>query len=143
MATSITIDASVAVKTIIEESFSGLARNVLAGFDLVLAPAHAYAEIAEVIYRKSSVGLIGERQANFALERLPQILTLVPLDAIIVDAFGIARELQHSVYDCLYVAAALKHQTKLITADLKLVTKPRSSRFSNVVLHLADSGILP
>ena len=143
MATSISIDASVAVKAIVEEQFSDSARSILATHDLVLAPAHAYAEIAEVIYRKFSAGLIEERQVVLALERLPKILTLIPLDTIIVDAFNIAKDIHHSVYDCLYVAAALKHGTELITADAKLVLKTRNTPYSALVRHLADSGGLP
>ena len=143
MATSISIDASVAVKAIVEEQLSENARGVLASHDLVLAPAHAYAEIAEVIYRKFSAGHIEERQVILALERLPKILTLIPLDSIIIDAFSIAKDIRHSVYDCLYVAAALKHGTELITADAKLVLKTRNTPYSALVRHLADSGGLP
>ena len=91
MATSISIDASVAVKAIVEEQFSDNARSILATYDLILAPAHAYAEIAEVVFRKFSAGQIEERQVVLALERLPNILTLVPPDTIIVGAFNIAK----------------------------------------------------
>ena len=143
MATSISIDASIAVKAIVEEQFSDNARSILATYDLILAPAHAYAEIAEVVFRKFSAGQIEERQVVLALERLPSILTLVPLDTIIVDVFNIAKEIHHSVYDCLYVAAAMKHGTELVTTDVKLVLKTRNTPYSAFVRHLADSGGLP
>ena len=137
MPTSISIDASVAIKTIVEERFSDLARKLIAENDLILAPAHAYAEITEIIYRKHIAGDIDEKQALMAIERLPRILTLVPLDAIMADAFRIAKEIRHSVYDCLYVAAALKCGTTLVTADTKLVLKCRGTRLSETVRELA------
>ncbi len=136
MPTTISIDASVAVKAIVEERNSDKARAIVAANDLILAPAHAYAEIAEIVLRKSLAGLVDARQATMALERLPEILTLVPLDSIILDAFGIARAIRHSVYDCLYIAAARKHGVKLVTADLHMLRKTAGTEFSSIVIGL-------
>jgi predicted nucleic acid-binding protein len=58
MPTTISIDASVAVKAIVEEAGSGADRAIIAAREPILAPAHAYAEIAEIVLRKSLVGLV-------------------------------------------------------------------------------------
>ena len=132
----ISIDASVAIKTIVEEENSGKARAIVAAFDLIIIPAHAYAEISEVIYRKSIGGLIDVGQARKALMRLPEVFTLAPLDTVMADAFDIAMEIRHSVYDCLYVATARRHGTKLVTADTRLLLKVAKTQYSSVVISL-------
>ena len=66
MPTTISIDASVAVKAIVEENNTDKARAIIVAYDLVLAPAHAYVEIAEIVYRKSVAGLIDLSQATTA-----------------------------------------------------------------------------
>lgn len=136
MPTSISIDASVVIKSLVEEESSGVARKLIATVDLIIVPAHAYAEIAEIIYRKRMSGLIEEAHAREALEELPRLLTLVPLDGIIGDAFSIAMDIRHSVYDCLYVAAARKHGISLVTADLKLLRKVEGTAYSSIVIPL-------
>ena len=143
MPTTISIDASVAIKAIIEEPHSGLARQIVSAYDLLLTPAHAYAEIAEVVLRKTQAGLIQQDQAAIALQRLPKILTMVALDTIMLDAFRIGLTLKHSVYDCLYIAAARLHGVKLITADKRLLAKTAQSEFAATVIDIANSDKLP
>lgn len=143
MPTSISIDASVAVKAIVDEPSSHKARSVIAANDLIILPAHAFAEIAEIIFRKHLAGLIDEDQVRVALTKLPEILVLVPLDSIMLEAFAIAKELRHSIYDCLYVAAARKHRVNLITADLNMLRKIRGTQFSTFVFSLDSCAVLP
>lgn len=136
MPTTISIDASVAIKTLVEEVGSEQARAVIAAHDMIIAPAHAYAEISEILYRKSISGVIDRLQALKALKQLPIVFTLAPLDTIMAEAFDIACDLRHSVYDCLYVATALKFGTQLVTADLRLLRKTSGTRFSGIVISL-------
>ena len=137
----ISIDASVAIKTIIDEVNSSEARAIVAAFDLVIVPAHAYAEISEVIYRKAIGGLIEAEQARKSLMRLPEVFTLAPLDTVMADAFDIAMEIRHSVYDCLYVATARRHGTKLVTADARLLLKVANTQYAPVVIGLQSFSV--
>jgi predicted nucleic acid-binding protein len=143
MPTTISIDASVAVKTIVEEEHSDRARALVAANDMILAPAHAYAEIAEIIYRKTNAGDVEEKQALWVLAELPKILTLVPLDTIVADAFAIARSIRHSVYDCLYIAAAQRHGVKLVTADRRMLRKTHGTGYAPIVIDLESTSAFP
>ena len=136
MPTSISIDASVAVKTLVEEAGSEQARAVVAAYDMIIAPAHAYAEISEILYRKTVSGVLERLQAQKALKQLPIVFTLAPLDMIMAEAFEIACDLRHSVYDCLYVATAIKFATQLATADFRLLRKIVGTRYSGIVIGL-------
>ena len=136
MPTTISIDASVAIKTLVEEAGSDQARALVAAHDMIIAPAHAYAEISEILYRKTVSGVLDRLQAQKALKQLPIVYTLEPLDTVMAETFEIACELRHSVYDCLYVATAIKFATQLATADFRLLRKTIGTRYSGIVIGL-------
>lgn len=136
MPTTISIDASVVVKTLVEETGSARARAVVAAHDMIIVPAHAYAEVSEVLYRKTVSGVLDRLQALQALKQLPIAYTLAPLDAVMAEAFEIAIDLRHSIYDCLYVATAVKFGVHLVTADLRLLRKTADSKYSGIVISL-------
>ena len=136
MPTTISIDASVAIKTLVEEVGSEQARAVVAAHDMIIASAHAYAEISEILYRKTVSGVLERLQAQEALKQLPIVFTLAPLDTIMAEAFDIACDLRHSIYDCLYVATAIKFATQLVTADLRLLRKTVGTKYSGIVIGL-------
>ena len=136
MQTTISIDASVAIKLIVEERGSSKARVIVESYDLIFVPAHAHAEVAEIVLRKLYAGLVDERQAVLVLEKLPEILRPVALDTILLDAFRITKTIRHSVYDCLYIATARKLNVALVTADLRMLRKTAGSEFSSIVFNL-------
>ena len=138
MQTTISIDASVAIKLIVEEQGSSKARVIVESYDLIFVPAHAHAhaEVAEIVLRKLYAGLVDERQAVLVLEKLPEILRPVALDTILLDAFRITKTIRHSVYDCLYIATARKLNVALVTADLRMLRKTAGSEFSSIVFNL-------
>ena len=51
---------------------------------------------------------------------------------------AIAGQLDHPVYDCLYLALAEAEQTKLVTADLQLLGKVRTTPWEQSVVNLSD-----
>jgi predicted nucleic acid-binding protein len=136
MPITISIDASVAIKTLVEENGSDRARAVVAAHDMIIVPAHAYAEISEILYRRTLSGVLDRLQAQKALQQLPIIYTLAPLDTVMAEAFEIACDLRHSVYDCLYVATAIRFATQLVTADLRLLRKTADTKYSAIVIDL-------
>jgi predicted nucleic acid-binding protein len=66
------------------------------------------------------------------LERLSLLRSapvhLVPLEELVEDATRLAETLDHRVYDCLYLALAVREGTRLITADRQLVRAVRKHR---------------
>ncbi len=56
---------------------------------------------------------------------------------LIEPAFDILRSLNHdSIYDCLYLALALKLNCKLITFDIKFLNKTAGTNFENILITI-------
>jgi predicted nucleic acid-binding protein len=52
-------------------------------------------------------------------------------------AFRLAREMKHAVYDCIYLALAVHHDTHVITADRRFAEVAARSGFAERVRLLA------
>jgi predicted nucleic acid-binding protein len=46
---------------------------------------------------------------------------MVPVADLYEDALRLAIDLDHPIYDCFYVALAMRNQAPLVTADRKLM----------------------
>jgi predicted nucleic acid-binding protein len=135
---SVVVDANVVVKWYVEEDGSDHARALLASSELLIAPSHAFGEVGEVL-----VALC--RKERFKREQLVQLssalsatLVLVPMHTIFEEAVEIAITARQSFYDALYVSAAVMHDTRLVTADVRLVQGIRNSRWSSRVVSLPE-----
>jgi predicted nucleic acid-binding protein len=112
----IVIDASVAVKWVIDEPGSEAA-VALCDQELI-APALWLAEAANALWRHARIGEIGgdEAAAHFA-ELLKAPVASLPIEPYLERARELAMEIGHPVYDCIYLALALHHRTHVVTAD--------------------------
>lgn len=120
------VDASVVVKWVVDEVGSEEAA-ALRG-DELQAPDWIQVECANVLWAKSRRK---ELTSNEAVERIALLLeapvVLVPSPELLDQAFALALELAHPVYDCLYLALALERRCPLVTADERFVTAVRAS----------------
>lgn len=121
------VDASVALKWVIDEEGSEAA-SLLAGESLS-SPSLLLAECANALWAKTRRR---EITADEMLERLSLLLSapihLVPLEELVEDATRLAATLDHPVYDCLYLALAVRESTRLITADRQFARVVRKDR---------------
>lgn len=134
------VDASVAVKWVVQEPGSDAAA-ALEGQQLA-APTLLLAECANTLWAKTRRG---ELTAAEASERISALKTapveFVPLEDLLDEAVRLARDLEHPVYDCLYLALAVRRKTPLITADPHLVEVARHYQESApAVLLLGESS---
>src|SRR5690348_11565045 len=84
----------------------------------LIAPSLWLAEAANALWRHV-IG--GQLSADQAFRRFSE-LALAPVAPIAIEAYigaalKIAVELRHPVYDCLYAAVAVAHDTHVVTAD--------------------------
>ena len=115
------IDASVALKWLIEDDDSGAALSLLAESDL-RAPALIHAEVANAIWKKQRRGEFGDDPELGDLpERLASIISTIDECPVIPRALALAVELDHPVYDCVYLAVAEAYDEDLVTADAKFL----------------------
>jgi predicted nucleic acid-binding protein len=117
---TLVIDVSIALKWVLDEP-GGDAAIALRDQQLI-APALWLAEAANAFWRGVRIGQLTAPQANARLAELRHApVTSIPIDAYLDDALRLAVDIGHPVYDCLYLALALRRDTRVITADRRFV----------------------
>ena len=113
---TLVVDASVALKWVLAEPGQAAA-DALLDEDLI-APSLWLLEAANALWRRN---LRGEISAGEAEERLSELfnapVTSIPIEDDLSMAAALAQRLGHPVYDCLYLALAIREQTHVVTAD--------------------------
>jgi predicted nucleic acid-binding protein len=117
--TGFVVDASVAIKWLIDEPLSGQAVRLLDADVPLVAPELIYAEAANAIWAIARRGQIDTAEVHEALDLLADAPLTVPssMRQLMAAAARLAHDLDHPVYDCLYLALALQEQRPVITAD--------------------------
>jgi predicted nucleic acid-binding protein len=118
------IDASVAVKWVVDEPGSVQARELAR--DALIAPDLLYIECANVLWRKAVIGNLTKTAVTARLVRLSSSpVRIEPSASLLPAALEIALQLRHPVYDCLYLALARREEAPLITADERMARLTR------------------
>lgn len=127
------LDASVAVKWLLPEEESEKARHVFldwnAGRIELAAPSLLPVEVASALckkVRKKEVDRGRAAQLFWEFQRLN--LPLVPAENLVFSALDFAFLYGHPVYDCIYVALAVRDRCCLLTADDVLVRRFRNPK---------------
>lgn len=114
------VDASVAVKFVLRETGSAAARHFIEISDPLIAPDWLLAEAASAMWKKVKRSELLAVHAERNLEALPAFFErLHPSRELVSEAFGWSFRLRHPVYDCLYLALALREECMIVTADEK------------------------
>lgn len=115
---TLVIDASVGIKWVVDEIGSNIAVAVIGGRRLVV-PALFWIETANALAAKARRGELTRTQAADAWRDLTQapVQTRVTTTDSTGPALELAQDLAHSVYDCVYLALALREDGAVITAD--------------------------
>ena len=115
---SVVIDASVALKWVLDEPGKEAADALLE--EELIAPSLWLLEAANALWRRSQRGEISGEEAK---ERLTELFNAPVTTATIEDdllaAAELANVLGHPVYDCLYLAMAIRENTHVVTADIR------------------------
>ncbi|MGH8901759.1 MAG: type II toxin-antitoxin system VapC family toxin [Egibacteraceae bacterium] len=115
---TLVIDASVAVRWFVDGPYQDQARSLRHADVDFFAPTLLIAEAANVMWQLARAGQVSRPDAGKVLALLasgtPELFRVPPL---IRRAFALAMELDHSVYDCIYLALAEEHHARVVTAD--------------------------
>ena len=115
---SLVVDASVVLKWFVPEVGSEAASRLLASDDRLEAPDLLFAEIGNAIWKKVLRGQLTRAESQELVSDIEKIAVVTtPCRALANDAHAIALVTSRSVYDSMYVALALRLDTRLITAD--------------------------
>ncbi len=114
----IVVDASFGLKWVLQAEHSDRAVALGPGREL-LTSALFWAESGNAIATRVRRGDLDRASGNEALRDLQDVrLTTRPLDsAAVISALAIAHDLAHPIYDCCYLALAIKEDAIVVTAD--------------------------
>jgi predicted nucleic acid-binding protein len=125
---AVVIDASVAVKWVVEEDGTAEALTLRRGRRLI-APDLLIAECANILWKKVRRRELSRDEALLAARLLQgSDIELVPARASLEAATRLAIDLDHPAYDCLYLVVAINRDCPFITADENLLDKLNRSR---------------
>lgn len=135
------VDASVAIKWAVEEDGRELARALIVEGNELLAPDFVLVESASILWKKARIGEITREQAEVAVieVRLP-FSEMLPTTSLTDRAFKLALDLDHPIYDCLYLAAAELRSARLVTADRRLLRAVAGSRYQGLLVELGATS---
>ena len=131
------------VKWYVSENHTEEARLLLAHRIERHAPDILLAEFANTVWKKARRNEVPDPRAYF--DELPFLRQVVDLHAgadHIQRAARIALEIDHPVYDCLYLACAEATGSTLITADRKLAGKAANLSPGIKVAHIAEQAVV-
>ena len=117
--TTVVVDASVAAKWLATEPGSKAAEALLD--DDLVAPDLLYAEVANILWKKTMRGEMTAETVGLAARWLLHVpMRIHDGAALFAESVALAQRLKHPAYDCFYLAAALRSDCWLVTADRRL-----------------------
>lgn len=127
----VVLDASVAVRWVVEEEGSDEAAALLERELTWITPRLLLTEVASALRRKVADNALAPAVAGQSLDTLLQavadgVIRLVDDERIIAQALLLAVSLQHKVPDCVYLALAEREGASIATADDRLARLARS-----------------
>jgi predicted nucleic acid-binding protein len=135
------LDASVVAAAFFQEDHADRALQLLAGGGALHAPDLIYAELANVIWKRHGRGEIDPDEAGRLLadfRRLP--LEITPCGDLVEAALELALRLGRSVYDCLYLALAVKNRSVMVSADKRLVNALAGTPLAKHIAWIGSDG---
>ena len=136
---TLVVDASVALKWLVLEDMSDVAKELSGTTDIVVAPRLITTEIADALARKTTQGILTSHEAVYHFKSLPQFLPdLMDVGELIEPALKNACALKHPIYDLIYLEAARRVDAQLVTADRRFTAKIASTDLARHVTLLSD-----
>jgi predicted nucleic acid-binding protein len=126
------VDASVALKWMLDEAGDREARALVERGEALIAPDLLIAEVGNAAWRRFTNGQIPIQQAMMINVEIPRVFSeLFALAPLRARALSIATELRHPVYDCFYLALAEREDAVMVTADRRLIGRLVGSRWQD------------
>ena len=132
-------DASVAVKWVIEEEDSEKADLLLHGGHELYVPRLLAAESGNALWSKvHSNELLPNEVPTLLGSVLAMQLNWADDETLMADALRLAVDLDHPIYDCVYLALAYRVGGILVTADTRFANKTVGTDHTGRIVLLED-----
>ena len=129
--TQFVVDACVAIKWLIPETQSEDAAKLLNANHTLFAPDLLLAETGNVLWKKIRAGQISQAEGLQALELIQNSpLQFFKTPLLLQDAFDLATRLDRSIYDCFYLALAIRQECQMVTADEKFLNALHNTSYA-------------
>jgi predicted nucleic acid-binding protein len=120
---ALVIDASIAVKWVVEENGTAEALALRQKAKLI-APELLVAECANILWKKVQRNELLKEAALLAARLLQSAeIELLATRPLLEAATRLAIEIDHPAYDCMYLALAVENKCQFITADERFLRK--------------------
>lgn len=130
---TLVIDASIAIKWVIEEDGTPLALALRQKAKLI-APDLVVPECANILWKKVQRNELVKEEALFAARLLQSAeVELLPMRSLFEAATRMSIEVDHPAYDCIYLALAIESSCQFVTADEQLLRKLQRGRQHTLV----------
>ena len=137
---TLVVDASIAIKWVVDEDGSEDALLLRQGYRLI-APDLLMAECANILWKEVRHEMTPEAGDLEAGLLARSDVELKPMKNLTRASTRMAIELSHPAYDCVYLALAMAYGCAFVTADLHLVRKVRlraEQPFSSCIVAVAE-----
>ena len=139
------IDASVVIKAYVPEILSDKAEEIMAqvaeGELFLIAPDLLYPETGNILWKKHRLHELTLAEVDEIVDAISSLPIKIEASRPVIPlAVTVAVHSGITVYDAMYVTVARIYETKLITADKKLVDRLATTEFSQYVQWL-ETGI--
>ena len=115
------VDASVVLRIVTGHLEAPGLQQQLFDASFVLAPALLQTEVANGLWTLKRAGALADLNPQDLLKEATELVDhLEPDQNLQVEALALAIHLNHSVYDCLYLALARREAAGLLTVDRRL-----------------------
>lgn len=135
----IVVDASVAVKWVVVEEDTEIARTLITSNHDLHAPRLLASEVANALWRKARLNEISHAEATSFVTLLRDMpLRWGTEETVAAEAVRIALAIDRPIYDCMYLALAQHIGATMVTADVRFMNALTSTIHSEYILTLAD-----
>ena len=133
---AVVCDASVLFKLLVPEEDSAKARSLASSYQLI-APEIIFAEIGNVLCTQIRSHGLSLEIGQTLLTRLDSFgLETHPVQPLLARALNIGHQLNHAIYDCLYLALAERLNLALVSADRRFISAVRRSRLRTAQVRM-------
>ncbi len=131
------VDASIAVKWLVDEERSEAVARLLDSEHEFFAPQLMAAEVGNALRNKVREGNMESSRAASLAASIPDLAISWAKDIELApDAVRLALALNHPVYDCMYLALAIHTEATLITADIRFVNSLARTEHRDAVVSI-------
>ena len=133
------VDASVAARWFVEGEDADTALALLEVEAELIAPDLLVAELGNTLLKYVGSGVLeAERARPFLTAAKTAMSRFVPMSDLHDDAFALALEIRHPIYDCYYLALARRDDALFVTADRRLLRKLVGTRLSGTAVYVSE-----